>query len=206
MKERIPLYLILIIVGLYALDQVSKWAVVLNFSYDWLRQFSPDYIRVLSDNDFMHFNLVRVHNTGVAFGAGNGTVWAPFLFLGIQVAALVWLFRLFRKGFFCTRLLKVAWALIITGIIGNMTDRLLQGFFRPEAGELGFFGNLMNGYVVDFLDFSFPWITTADWPMGYHWPSFNVADSCVCIAAGLFIIASFVTPEFKEKKETEKAA
>lgn len=205
MKERIPLYLILLIVGLYVLDQVTKWAVVLNFDYNWALQYSYDVIRVISDNSIVNFNLVRVHNTGVAFGAGNGTVWAPFLFLGIQIIALVWLFILFRKNFFCTRLMKFAWALIMTGIIGNMTDRLLQGFFRPFADKMSFFENLMGGYVVDFLDFSFPWIKTATWPNGYHWPSFNVADSCVCIAAALFMIAAFITPEKKEEASEEKA-
>jgi signal peptidase II len=58
----------------------------------------------------------------------------------------------------------------------------------------------MSGYVVDFLDFSFPWIKTEMFPYGYHWPSFNVADSCVCIAAALFIISSFFVKNEEGKK------
>ena len=55
--------------------------------------------------------------------------------------------------------------------------------------------------MVDFLDFSFPWIKTEMFPMGYHWPSFNVADSCVCIAAALFIISSFFMKSEEKKND-----
>lgn len=203
MKNRIPLCLILMVALLYILDQVTKWSIVLNYSFDWLHGFSPDITPVWA-NAFSHFNIVRVHNTGVAFGTGNGTVWAPVVFLGVQVAALCWLTILFRKGLFCTRMLRAAWAFIMAGVLGNMTDRLLQGFFIPGAEHLSFFRNLLNGYVVDFLDFSFPWIPVAGWADGYHWPSFNVADSCVCIAAALFLISSFL-PSAREAQKQNKA-
>ena len=41
-----------------------------------------------------------------------------------------------------------------------------------------FWERLKAGYVVDFLDFTIPLINK-------QWPSFNVADSCICIAAAL---------------------
>lgn len=207
-KNRVTLFLVLLIVALVALDQASKWAIVLNFPFDWQLGWSPKRIPVWEGSEWVNFSLVRVHNTGVAFGTGNGTVWAPFVFLGVQVAALVWLTSLYRKGFFATRLMKAAWVLILAGVLGNMADRLTQGFFIPGAEQLSFWQNLVNGYVVDFLDFSFPWIHTEMWPMGYHWPSFNVADSCVCTAAALFLLAGFLTPktaEKPEKKETPNA-
>ena len=204
-KNRITLYLLLVVVALVALDQVTKWAIVLNFPYDWTIEYSLKRIPVITDNAWVNFNLVRVHNTGVAFGTGNGTLWAPFLFLGVQVVALVWLTALYRKGFFTTRLMKAAWVLILAGVLGNMADRLTQGFFIPGASSLSFWENLTRGYVVDFLDFSFPWIQTAMWPAGYHWPSFNVADSCVCTAATLFLIAGFLSPKPADKKPAADA-
>ena len=54
--------------------------------------------------------------------------------------------------------------LLFPGVIGNLTDRL------------------WHGYVIDFLDFYIG---------NKHWPSFNVADSCICVAAGLLFIAAF---------------
>ena len=204
-KSKLTVFLVVLIVVLYLLDQSSKWYIVLNFPYDWATDLCLRIDRVITDSSIVNFNIVRVHNTGVAFGTGNGTAWAPFLFLGVQVAALVWLHCLYRKGFFSTKVLKFAWALITVGVLGNMTDRLVQGFFRPGAEALGFFQNLVNGYVVDFLDFSFPWIKTEMFPQGYHWPSFNVADSCVCVAAALFLISCFTGAREDKEKTKDKA-
>ncbi len=198
-RHRFPAWVLLTILALYLLDQVSKWWVV--FSFEPPTPWWLDRVSVIAGSAIMNFDLVRLHNNGVAFGAGSGTAWAPYVFLSIQVIALIGLVWFFRKGVFSTRLLKLAWALIMTGVIGNMTDRLLQGFFLPGADQLNFWENLTRGYVVDFLDCSFPWIVTEAFPHGYHWPAFNVADSCVCIAATLFVIASFITPAPREEEK-----
>ncbi len=198
--KRSTVYLLLLILVLYLMDQISKWYIV--FNYELPTPYYLDRTPVITDSAIMNFDIVRLHNTGVAFGMGNGTAWAPFLFLGVQIVALVLLIVFYRRGIFCTKLLKIAWACIMTGVIGNMTDRLTQGFFLPGAEKLSFLQNLINGYVVDFLDFSFPCLPTKTFPMGYHWPAFNVADSCVCIAAGLFLIASFLPqPPTKQKEQ-----
>ncbi len=200
-KQRIPLLLVLLIPVLYLLDQVSKWLIVLH--YELPTPYYLDRTPVITGSRFMNFDLVRIHNTGVAFGMGNGEAWAPVLFLGVQIVALILLFHLYRRGFFSTRLLKLAWALITVGVLGNMTDRLTQGFFLPGAEQLTFIENLLNGYVVDFLDFSFPFLPTETFPMGYHWPSFNVADSCVCIAAALFLLSCFFPQPEEPGKQPE---
>ena len=200
--SRTTLYLIISVFVLYVLDQVSKWLVVLNFEEP--NRFYLDGVPVVTDCSVFCFNLVRAHNQGVAFGMGDGTTWAPFVFLCVQIIALAALIIFYRRGFFRTRMLKVAWVCIMAGVLGNMTDRLLQGFWLKGAETLSFWQNFANGYVVDFLDFSFPWIQTEMFPNGYHWPAFNVADSCVCIAAGLFFIASFFEPKDAKKEEAKE--
>jgi len=55
--------------------------------------------------------------------------------------------------------------LLYAGIVGNLIDRIVRG------------------YVIDMFDFH--------WGDAYHFPCFNVADSCICIAAGLIIFSSF---------------
>ena len=200
-KTRPSLTLLLTVLLLYALDQATKWSIVCCFNPPQWGLFL-DSVPVVDDCSWIGFSIVRVHNQGVAFGFGNGTAWAPFVFFGVQVLALVLLVVLLRRGFFNTRLLRAAWALIMTGVLGNMTDRLLQGFFLPGAEKLSFVQNLTNGYVVDFLDVWFPWITSENWPGGYHWPAFNVADACVCVSALLFLIASFM-PEKKAPAEAQ---
>jgi len=180
MRARIPRIILLLTLPLYALDQFTKWLIVLNFE--------RGESRVVIDG---FFNLVRVHNQGVAFGLGNETMWAPLVFLGVTVAALGVLAILWRRGVFGTPLLRVAAALLAAGIFGNLTDRLVQGFFlRAHAGE-GFWARLSEGYVVDFLDFKLPLYGRLVPASGGHWPAFNVADSCICVGAFLLVIASF---------------
>ncbi len=65
----------------------------------------------------------------------------------------------------------MAVAVLAAGVAGNLIDRLI------------------HGHVIDFLSF--------DLPVRYArpWPAFNVADMCICVAAGLMIIASFLDGE-----------
>ena len=85
---------------------------------------------------------------------------------------------LWRKGAFPDKITKTATALLIAGILGNLTDRLLPG----------------RGYVVDFLEFKLPFYDKIVPSSGGYFPSFNVADSCICIAAGLLILSAFRQP------------
>jgi signal peptidase II len=85
----------------------------------------------------------------------------------LSFAALGGLAWALRKNLFPGRLNLVAIWLLLPGILGNLTDRLL------------------HGYVVDFLLFDFGF-----WPFA-PWPAFNVADSCICVAVGLLMLATF---------------
>ncbi len=108
------------------------------------------------------FGLVQVHNTGAAFGMmKDGNVFFTVL-ASVALIVLVWMAWNNRPS---DRLSRVAVAVLAAGVAGNLLDRLIHGF------------------VVDFLHFVLPWYGV--------WPSFNVADSCICVAAGLFILASF---------------
>jgi len=86
-----------------------------------------------------------------------------------------------------------AYVLLLAGVAGNLTDRLMQGFLIPYEQPHGFFTKLMNGYVVDFIDVTIPLFN-------YRWPAFNVADSCIFVAAIIFFIASIFSARKKEEK------
>lgn len=123
------------------------------------------------------FWLHHVANTGVAFGMFNGTEYANYAFGVISLSALSFIIWMYKKGAFPGPLSRTAVALLVSGIFGNLTDRFL------------------HGYVVDFLQFDFGFA-----PFN-PWPSFNVADSCVVVAAILLALASFLeTPPATEKK------
>lgn len=180
--------LLFLIVGLYILDQVTKWWVVLNMTpyrkivIDGMAYGQVDQFPVIEG----FLNIVRVHNTGVAFGIGNGTTWSTYVFLAVPVLALTVLLYCFIKGkFFITPWMRFCGALLIAGVLGNLTDRLVQGFMLPGAADNSFAQNLANGYVVDFLDVIVPFTNN------YHWPSFNVADSCITVAAVMLFLLSF---------------
>ena len=174
-------------IPLLILDQATKWWIVDNFNAPPQRGeayvVDPDLhneIEVVPG----FFNIVRVHNTGMAFGIGNGTNAAKIIFPIIACAAIGLIIWLWRKNAFPTLLSKLAVALLIPGILGNLIDRMLPG----------------RGYVVDFLDFILPYYDKISPKSGGHFPSFNVADSCICVAAALLIISAL-----KGEPETEEA-
>jgi len=172
---------------LYVIDQITKWWVVFNLHPPSFEK-GVDRIPVIEGV----FWINRIHNQGMAWGVGNGSVWAPLVFPFILTAALLGILYFWRQGGFPTKATRVAAALIVSGIIGNFTDRLCQGFFLEEFKDAPFLERFTQGYVVDFLDFVIPVID-------YHYPSFNVADSCICVAATLLILSSLFSKEYKEK-------
>ena len=109
------------------------------------------------------FTIVHVTNTGAAFGSfrnNNG------FFIALSCIALlvvgVLLFR--REPNDPWR--RVGLGLLLAGVLGNLTDRLL------------------HGHVIDFLLFDL------HVPLAHPWPAFNVADSSICIAVLCFMIYS----------------
>ena len=180
--------------ALYALDQLTKWYVVFHYKAPSFKIIGGKTYSIIDQTVVWEnfFNIVRVHNTGVAFGIGNGTTWASYVFLALPFIALSVLLILFKRGVFKTFLLKILAALLFAGVLGNLTDRLTQGFFLDGAETLTWGQNIMSGYVVDFLDVIVP-------GTNYHWPAFNVADSCISVAALLLFILSWKNEKKKAK-------
>ena len=148
------------------IDQVSKQWVAGTF----------DYRETLSVLPF--FNLTYVHNPGAAFSflADQGG-WQRWFFTAIAAIAsivfLVWMAKTPKQQ----RLLSISFALILSGAVGNLIDRVLFG------------------YVIDFLDFHWA---------GYHFAAFNIADSVIFIGAALMIFESFTNKE--DNQEANKDA
>ena len=145
---------------LYLLDQGTKWLITHFLEWNDSRTIIPHL-----------FDLVYYTNTGAAFSIFTSAN-SNRLFILISFLTLAGLLIAQARGHFSERLGKVALALLISGILGNLTDRLL------------------HGHVIDFLLFRFGTLPIPPWP------AFNVADSCICVAAGLFVLHSF-----KDSKE-----
>jgi signal peptidase II len=183
--------LLFLALPLYVLDQWTKWWIVGRFPEPPPGYNSWDKTEPVIEG---FFHLSRVHNQGVAFGFGNGSVWAPIVFLFVPLIALGVIRYLWKKGVFDNGLSRVAVALLLCGIFGNLTDRLFQGFHLSYLQDAPFLTRLGAGYVVDFIDVTIPVIQ-------YRWPSFNVADSCICIAAVLLFLGGLKDEKAKKKEE-----
>jgi len=182
------------VIPLFILDQVTKWWCVLHFHVRTYKGKSietgepvhwwyDDQGRVQIDVIEGYFWLPRVHNQGVAWGIGNGTAWAPVVFLIVPIVALVVIRILWKIGFFKLKPARYSAPLLVAGILGNVTDRLVQGFYLKHMEGESFWARLGEGYVVDFLAVKIP-IIEKDFPV------FNVADSCVSIAATLLLFSA----------------
>ena len=170
---------------LYIIDQITKFWTI--------RRFPPPWSEGIHDFPVISnvFHLTRIHNQGVAFGMGNGTAWAPIVFLFVPLVALSMIRWFWIKGAFQHILSKIAVALLLCGIFGNLTDRLIQGFLLAERAGEPFWSRLSAGYVVDFILVKLPFYDKLVPSSGGWWPAFNVADSCICIAAVLLFIGSW---------------
>jgi signal peptidase II len=146
-------FIFFISLPLYLLDQITKQMV--------LRSVPPDEPRIVI-HDFLH--LVNVTNDGAAFGSfkNNNT-----FFVVLSCCALLFVVTLLVRRRAPDPWRDVSLALLLAGVLGNLTDRLL------------------HGHVIDFLLFNL------HVPLANPWPAFNVADSCICIAVVCFIIHSF---------------
>lgn len=142
----------LLIVLLLVLDQSTKWWAATHLQAS----------QVLSLGSY--FNLRLAHNTGAAFSLfrnadGGISPWALWFLIVIALGvSLGLLWRLFISQRPLTGLRSVCYALISVGALGNVIDRLRQG------------------YVIDFFDFH---INT------WHYATFNVADCAVVCAVVL---------------------
>jgi signal peptidase II len=97
------------------------------------------------------FDLVMVWNKGISFGMFSGQN-QPYLLIGISFAIILVLWRWLATA--RSTWISGACGLVIGGALGNVIDRL------------------RFGAVADFFDFHIDI---------YHWPAFNVADSCIFI-------------------------
>jgi signal peptidase II len=150
-------YIFFLSLPLYLLDQITKGLVILSISPEHPYAVIPGF-----------FEIVHITNTGAAFGSFKNN---NNFFIGLSILALLFVvILLLRRHRPPDAWRDVSLALLLAGVLGNLTDRLL------------------HGEVIDFLLFDFG----SRVPKFLHpWPAFNVADSCICIAVVCFIIHSF---------------
>ncbi|MSU46064.1 MAG: signal peptidase II [Lacunisphaera sp.] len=125
------------------------------------------------------FYLVHVGNTGAAWSMFTGMSLLLALLAGATLLAI----------FFWRRQLglrqpaaQLAFGLLCGGIVGNLYDRI----FRGEV--------FLRGHVLDFLDFHFG---------SYTYPTFNVADSAICVGVFWYVLWSLRQPPYQENPKSQ---
>ena len=110
------------------------------------------------------FNLVHVGNTGAAWSLFTGR---SVLLAALAAATLVAIFLGRRALGLHETIAQICFGLLCGGILGNLLDRI------------------RHGHVIDFLDFHFG---------SYPYPTFNLADSGICVGVALYLFHSLRHP------------
>ena len=139
-----------------AADQFTKYLALQNL---------PLEVNVTVLGDFLSFYLVK--NPGAAFSLGSGATWVFSIALAAVAVAIIWLTVTKVRS----RIWAVVLGLLLGGVLGNLTDRLLR---EPGFGV---------GHVIDFINTPWMWFWTNP-------AIFNVAD--IFIVCDMIAIAVLV--------------
>lgn len=170
-KAAAGIIIALLAVLVLAADQFTKHLALQNLPYE-----QP--VPVIGD--FLIFYLVR--NPGAAFSLGEGVTWIFTIALAVVAAVIVWLAATRVRS----RLWAVALGLLLGGVLGNLTDRVLR--------EPGF----PVGHVIDFINT--PWMMPA---------IYNVADIFIVsmmIGVALVVLVGLHLDGTREARKAADAA
>ena len=165
-------FLAAIALPIYALDQLTKWWIFTHYALEKTPRNIALFPEVIAKTKHLPpahdvipgwFQIVHWGNTGAAFSFLSDHPW---VFIVLSIGAFIGLLVAWGKNVFTDAPSRLAVPLLLGGILGNVTDRFV------------------HGYVVDFL------LVDLHVQFANPWPAFNVADSCICVAAGLFVIAA----------------
>jgi len=155
-----------IAVGGFTLDMATKFWAQSALSQDYL---NPDRVEPFT------FRLTLAYNHGSAFGMFSGVAGGRWILSVIGLAAMYFIYYLYRRQEIRFKLYRVGLALVAGGALGNLVDRILFG------------------RVTDFVQM---WLFRSI-PITWPWPTYNVADVLLLAGVGCLLIFSF-QPEARE--------
>jgi signal peptidase II len=150
---------LLISVAVFLFDQLTKRIVAEGMVQHESIEVIPNIL-----------NFTYINNRGAVFGLGSNvsSPYLSWLLSLLSILSLVVILVYFLRVSAANPKLYAGLALVLGGALGNLFDRL------------------KNGFVVDFIDLHW---------FNYHWPYFNVADSSICIGVGLLLLFMSVRTE-----------
>lgn len=157
------------------LDQVTK-----RMAIAWLMDHPP----IVYMGDF--FRLQYAENTGAFLGlfGTKSAVLRNVLLIGFNSVILIGVSLFLFRPKQLSATMAVAFALILSGGMGNLIDRIAYG-----------------GVVVDFMNMGLPWVSIRGWEP--RTGIFNVADLAIMGGLLLVIIAEFLKPKTEAASESD---
>jgi len=119
--------------------------------------------------------LIIAVNNGAAFNLFAGK---PYFLAAVSIIAILAIFTAFLFSGNMQKPVHIALGLFAAGVCGNLYDRLFN-----------------DGSVRDFIDV---------YRGTYHWPTFNVADSLLCVGVGLLIISTIIEKPARKHDQQHK--
>ncbi|MBR2040895.1 MAG: signal peptidase II [Oscillospiraceae bacterium] len=152
----------IIAVVLIAVDQMVKnWAAEV---------LTKGEIAIIEDVFYFKYT----ENTGVAFSMFSDNRW---ILVGLTSVMLIAVLAFFLSGKVTDKLQQFSLALILSGGVGNLIDRISLG------------------YVIDYIDVRI-----------INFAIFNIADICICVGAFLMCVAVYLEDKKEKQAKNEKKA
>lgn len=187
----------LLVAALVAVDLWSKAAV-----FDWLQPLVRASALPVDDCGGFHerylifgnwFSFYLELNPGAAFGQLDSV---PYLLVFGRIGAALFLIWLIVRAPLGRTVFNTALLLVLAGALGNLYDNLLR--VRDLDKDLLYHMHRPFGPVRDFIDVYF-----AQWK--WHFPTFNVADSCITVGAVLLFACALFAPKHAEPARDERS-
>jgi signal peptidase II len=152
---------------------LASITAILTIILDYISKYYT--LELFKDNEHMvlkitsFFNIVLAWNKGITFGLFNKSSFGPIVFIVIAGAIACCLYVWMLRSNKKSEIYALSF--IIGGAIGNIIDRIKYGA------------------VVDFLDF---------YIKDYHWHTFNLADSFICIGVTILLFENIMNNAKKQ--------
>jgi signal peptidase II len=159
MKKLIIILSLLLVI----IDQIIKYIVISNLNLLDSINIIPNFL-----------NITYVTNSGGAFSILSGN---RYLFIILGFIAVIYIIRYIMSYSNITKVDLIAYSLVISGIIGNLIDRIIYG------------------YVIDYIHF---------YISSYSFAIFNFADMCIVIGVILIIYNLFIKGDSYETNNGRK--
>ena len=194
-----PSYVFLAVVSIVSLvaDLGSKWWAVNKLGPHKFHEVVPGW-----------FRFVLAHNPGGAWGLlheESSSIRVPFFIL-VSIIAIGFIVSLYRKLAPDQTALRWGLPLVLGGALGNLIDRIRYQHVIDFIDMYTLPGTTMDRLITALPAFIRVKLFGPAVGLGYHWPTYNIADIAIVVGVLLMAVDMFQSRKAEKKAAAEKAA